>query len=226
MVFLRRWPRWPRVRHEMPYSSPVGGGSAQPGTQMTYHTFSFVLFVFGACIRMIFIDIHSYVFCFGWYLYMIFTDIPIYIYISQRLGFAPELHHRGSHSHSIGKINKGTRKNLLPSSLRFGAKPRHLAYIYIYIHSYPIRPRLPHDYMFWCSNDTLFRQRQWVPYLVFWRLLWLYPRFSGCPPILADISVVGRILTFIPNPKWSKSLAFLYISPNSVATLRGSYGKC
>ena len=130
MVFLRRWPRWPRVRHEMPYSSPVGGGSAQPGTQMTYHTFCFVLFVFGACIRMIFIHMFFVLACICiWY-----SLIFLYIYISQRLGFAPELHHRGSHSHSIGKINKGTRKNLLPSSLRFGAKPRHLAYIYIYIY--------------------------------------------------------------------------------------------
>ena len=132
MVFLRRWPR---VRHEMPYSSPVGGGSAHPWTQMTYHTFCFVLFVFGACIRMIFIDIHSYVFCFGLYLYMIFTDIPIYIYIYRNAWSLPQsCSVEGSHSHSIGKINKGIRENLLPSSLRFGAKPRHLAYTYIYIY--------------------------------------------------------------------------------------------
>ena len=222
MVFLRRWPRWPRVRHEMPYSSPVGGGSAQPGTQMTYHTFCFVLFVFGACIRMIFIHMFFVLACICIWYSLIFLSIYIYRNawaLPQSCTIEVPIHIQlGRSTKVLGKIYSRRRCGS-------GQSPG-IWRTYIYIHSYPIRPRLPHDYMFWCSNDTLFRQRQWVPYLVFWRLLWLYPRFSGCPPILADISVVGRILTFIPNPKWSKSLAFLYISPNSVATLRGSYGKC
>ena len=129
---------------------------------------SYVLFCFVCFWGLYSYDIHWYSFiCFLFWLVFVY-DIHwysyLYIYIYRNAWSLPQsCSVEGSHSHSIGKINKGIRENLLPSSLRFGAKPRHLAYTYIYIHIYPIRPRLPHDYMFWCSNDTLFRQRQWVP---------------------------------------------------------------